>query len=159
MLEASLPISFAPRCIPRGQLARSQSTFGPVFSEARGLRLQSSSWCRQLSCLPTTMPQPTPHAALEFRWALACLLPTLLRIRHEVSRVPYGGLKQDDVGGAWSTVPSALCGSPDGAWGKSRFTHALFHRAYGVTQCRAYCCRHDRFCWSGWPHRQGMPGA
>jgi hypothetical protein len=105
------------------------------------------------------MPYRTPHAALEFRWALACLLPTLLRIRHEVSRVPYGGLKQDDVGGALSTVPSALCGSPDGAWGKSRFTHALFHRAYGITQCRASCCRHDSFSWSGWHHRQGMPGS
>ena len=87
------------------------------------------------------------------------LLSTLLHIPFRLSRVPYGGLKQDDVGGALSTVPSALCGSPDGAWGRSRFTHALFHRAYGVTPCRAYCCRHDRFCWSGWHHRQGMPGS
>ena len=70
-----------------------------------------------------------------------CLLSTLLHIPFRLSRVPYGGLKQDDVGGALSTVPSALCGSPDGAWGKSRFTHALFHEAYGITQCRAYCCR------------------
>jgi hypothetical protein len=157
--EASVPISPAPQCILRGQLARSLGTFVPIFPKARGLRHQSSSWCTWLSHAPTTMPQPTPHAALELRWALACLLPTLLRIRHEVSRVPYGGLKQDDVGGALSTVPSALCGSPDGAWGKSRFTHALFHWAYGVTQCRAYCCRHDSFCWSGWHHRQGMPGS
>jgi hypothetical protein len=117
------------------------------------------SSCTRLSRAQATMPYRTPHAALEFRWALACLLPTLLRIRHEVSRVPYGGLKQDEVGGALSTVPSALCGSPDGAWGKSRFTHALFHRAYGITQCRASCCRHDSFSWSGWHHRQGMPGS
>jgi len=87
------------------------------------------------------------------------LLSTLLHIPCRLSRVPYGGLKQDGLGGALSTVPSALCGSPDGAWGTSRFTHALFHWAYGVTQCRAYCCRHDRFCWSGWHHRQGMPGS
>src|SRR5712671_228689 len=70
-----------------------------------------------------------------------CLLSTLLHIPFRLSRVPYRGLKQDDVGGALSTVPSALCGSPDGAWGKNRFAHALFHRAYGITQCRAYCCR------------------
>jgi len=56
-----------------------------------------------------------------------------------------------------STVPSALCGSPDGAWGKTRCIHALFHWAYGVTRCRAYCCLHS-FCWSGWHHRQGRPG-
>jgi hypothetical protein len=157
--EASVPISPAPQCIPRGQLARSLGTFVPIFPKARGLRPQSSSWCTWLSHAPTPMPQPTPHAALELRWALACLLPTLLRIRHEVSRVPYGGLKQDDVGGALSTVPSALCGSPDGAGGKNRFTHALFHGAYGVTPCRAYCCRHDSFSWSGWHRRQGMPGS
>src|SRR5712664_851861 len=88
-----------------------------------------------------------------------CLLSTLLHIPFRLSRVPYGGLKQDDVGGALSTVPSALCGSPDGAWGTSRFTPALFHWAYGVTQCRASCCRHDSFSWSGWHHRQGMPGS
>ena len=79
--------------------------------------------------------------ALAFRWGLPYRLPARLRIPAAVSRVHYGGLKQDEGGGALSTVPSALCGSPDGAWGKNRFTHALFHRAYGVTQCRAYCCR------------------
>ena len=87
------------------------------------------------------------------------LLSTLLRIPGRLSRVHYGGLEQDDVGGALSTVPSALCGSPDGAWGTDRFAHALFHWAYGITQCRAYCCHHDSFCWSGWHHRQGMPGS
>jgi hypothetical protein len=97
--------------------------------------------------------------ALAFRWGLPYLLSARLHIPQEVSRVPYRGLKQDEGGGALSTVPSALCGSPDGAWGRSRFPHALFHGAYGVTPCRAYCCRHDRFCWSGWHHRQGMPGS
>ncbi len=48
------------------------------------------------------MPYPTPHAALEFRWGLPYLLPTLLRILHEVSRVQHVGLKRDDVGGAFS---------------------------------------------------------
>jgi hypothetical protein len=97
--------------------------------------------------------------ALAFRWGLPSLRPTRLPIPQEVSCVPSGGLKQDDVGGAWSTGPSALCGSPAGAGGRHRFTPARFHWAYGVTPCRAYCCRHDRFCWSGWHHRQGMPGS
>src|SRR2546428_1249182 len=92
-------------------------------------------------------------------WISPFLLSTLLHIPCRLSRVPYGGLKQDEVGGALSTVPSALCGSPDGAWGRCRFTHALFHRTYGVTQCRASCCTLYSFCWSGWHHRQGMPGS
>ena len=49
--------------------------------------------------------------SLEFRWALACLLPTLLSILHEVSRVPTVGLKQDDLGSVFLGAPSALCGS------------------------------------------------
>ena len=47
------------------------------------------------------MPYPTPHEALEFRWALAYLLSTLLRILHKVSRVHTVRLKQDDVGGVF----------------------------------------------------------
>jgi hypothetical protein len=97
--------------------------------------------------------------ALAFRWGLPYLLPARLPIPQEVSRVPYGGLKQDGLGGALSTVPSTLCGSPDVAWSKDRFIHALFHRAYGGTRCRAYCCTMDSFGWSGWHLRQGLPGA
>jgi hypothetical protein len=78
--------------------------------------------------------------ALAFRWGLPYLLSARLHIPQEVSRVPYGGLKQDGLGGALSTVPSTLCGSPDGAWSRGRFIHALFHWAYGITRCRAYCC-------------------
>src|SRR5262245_7508879 len=48
--------------------------------------------CGQLSCPLTTMPFPTPHVVLGFRWALAYLLPTPLSIHYEVSRVPRGGL-------------------------------------------------------------------
>src|SRR5262249_949059 len=46
--EASVPISPAPQCIPREQLARSLGTFVPIFPKARGLRRQSSSWCTWL---------------------------------------------------------------------------------------------------------------
>src|SRR5438093_7861264 len=106
------------------------------------------------------MPHLTACRALEYSLGISpFLLSTLLHIPCRLSRVPYGGLKQDDGGGALSTVPSALCGSPDGAWGRSRLPHALFHGASGGTPCRASCCRPDRFCGSGWHLRQGMPGA
>src|SRR5215510_5785701 len=58
--KAFLRISPAPQESTHGQLARSLGTFAPVFPKARGLRLQSSSWCAQLSWAPTTMPHPTP---------------------------------------------------------------------------------------------------
>ncbi len=140
--EASVPISPAPQCIPRGQLARSLGTFVPIFPKARGL-------CRQFTGFPTLgllCPIRLFLRALAFRWGLPYLLPARLHIPQEVSRVHYRGLKQDDLGGALSTVPSALCGSPDVAWSRSRLIHALFHWAYGVTRCRAYCCKTYSFC-------------
>ena len=118
--EASVPISPAPQCIPRGQLARSLGTFVPIFPKARGLCRQFTSWCTWLSHARTTMPHPIFLRALAFRWGLPYLLPARLHIPQEVSRVHYRGLKQDDLGGALSTVPSALCGSPDVAWSRSR---------------------------------------
>jgi len=67
------------------------------------------------------MPHLTACRALEYRWDLSCLLSTLLHIPCRLSRVPYGRLKQDDVGGAIVKLsPSALCGSPDVAWGKNQ---------------------------------------
>ena len=49
--------------------------------------------------------------ALEFRWALAYLIPTLLDIHYGISRVHYGGLKQDAVGGVF-WVPLPLFAAP-----------------------------------------------
>ena len=109
--EAFLPISLTPQDILRGQLAHSRGTFVPVFSKARGLRLQSSSWCARLSRTPTTTPHPPLPEALGFRWGLPYLLPTPLRILQEASRVHNGGLQQNAVGGVFLLVPSALCGS------------------------------------------------
>src|SRR5262249_40191296 len=63
--EAFLPISPAPQYFPRGQLARSLGTSGPVFPQARALRHESSSSCGQLSCPQTTMPHPTLPAGIE----------------------------------------------------------------------------------------------
>jgi hypothetical protein len=54
----------------------------------------------------------------DFGPGLPCLLPTLLPIPFRLSRVPPGGLKQDDVGGVLLAAPSALCGSPVPAQGK-----------------------------------------
>ena len=110
--EAFLPISPAPQCIPRGQLARSLGTFGPVFPQARGLRHQSSSCCTWLSHAPTTMPHPTLWRALAFRWGLPCLLPTRLHIPQAVSRVHHVGLNQDGLGGTCAAWPRPLFVAP-----------------------------------------------
>jgi hypothetical protein len=59
------------------------------------------------------MPFPTPHVALEFRWGLPYLLPTLLNIHHEVSRVRSVGLLRIGLGGVFLSVLPALCGFPD----------------------------------------------
>jgi hypothetical protein len=54
-----------------------------------------------------------------FGAGLPCLLPTLLLIPYRLSRVHYGGLQQDAVGGVLLGVPSALCGSSVVLWGKT----------------------------------------
>jgi hypothetical protein len=84
--DAFLPISPAPRCVPRGQLARSRGTFGPVLPQARGLRHQSSSCCPWLSHAPTTMPHPTLLAGLGV--ALGAPLPTAHAPSHPASSLP-----------------------------------------------------------------------
>jgi hypothetical protein len=131
----------------------------PSFQRRGAFALSPHPGVRGFPTLRLLCPIRLFLRALEFRWGLPYLLSALLHIPQEVSRVPYGGLQQDGLGGALSTVPSTLCGSPDVAWSRSRFIHALFHWAYGVTRCRAYCCKIYSFCWSGWHHRQGMPGS
>ena len=120
--EAFLPISPAPQAFTRGQLARSLGTFGPVFPQARGLRLQSSSWCTRLSRAPTTMPLPTSQEGIGFSYGSRLPTSTCLGILPEVSRVHTVGLKRDDVGGVLLDAPSALCGSRDCVQGKTRLT-------------------------------------
>ena len=120
--EASVPISPAPRCIPRGQLARSLGTFGPIFPKARGLRHPSSSWRAQLSWAPTTLPHPTPVRTSGL--SLGSRLPTLHCPSHssQISRVHRGGLKQNAVGGVLLNAPSPLWGSPVFLQGRVRLT-------------------------------------
>src|SRR5712691_11307306 len=59
--EASVHISPAPQCIPRGQLARSLGTFVPIFPKARGLCRQFTSWCTWLCRVGgAALPPPSP---------------------------------------------------------------------------------------------------
>ena len=120
--EASVPISPAPQCIPRGQLARSLGTFVPIFPKARGLRHQFSSWCAQLSWAPTTMPHPTPVRTSGI--SLGSRLPTLHCPSHssQISRVHHEGLKRNAVGGVLLNAPSPLWGSPIFLQGSIRLT-------------------------------------
>ena len=120
--EAFLPISPAPQAFTRGQLARALGTFGPVFPQARGLRLQSSSWCTRLSRAPTTMPLPTSQEGVGFSYGSRLPTSTLLSILPGISRVPTIGLNQDDLGGVFLGAPSALCGSRDCSQGSIRLT-------------------------------------
>jgi hypothetical protein len=120
--EAFLRISPAPQESTRGQLARSLGTFAPVFPQARGLRLQSSSWCAQLSWALTPMPHPTPVRPSGI--SLGSRFPPLHFPLHasQVSRVHKRGLKQNAVGGVLLNAPSPLWGSPIFLQGKVRLT-------------------------------------
>ena len=120
--EAFLRISPAPQESTRGQLARSLGTFAPVLPKARGLRLQSSSWCAQLSWAPTTMPHPTPVRTSGL--SLGSRLPTLHFPSHssQISRVHHEGLKQNAGGGVLLNAPSPLWGSPIFLQGRVRLT-------------------------------------
>jgi hypothetical protein len=123
--EASVPSSPAPQSIPRGQLARSLGTFVPIFPQARGLRLQSSSWCAQLSWAPTPMPHPTPVRTSGI--SLGSRFPTLHFPSHasQGSRVHNEGLKRHAVGGVLLNAPSPLWGSPIFLQGSIRLTWSL----------------------------------
>ena len=140
-----------PRRRAREQLARSLGTLfatylcTPYFPRLGAFAISPRPGVPSFPGLRLLCPCRLFLRALAFRWGLPYLLPARLPIPQEVSRVHYGGLKQDGLGGALSTVPSTLCGSPDGAWGRDRFTHALFHWAYGVTRCRAYFCKTHSF--------------
>src|SRR6267142_4123647 len=125
--EASGPIAPVPQVSTCVQLTRSLGTFVSLFSKARGLRLQSSSWCTRLSRAPTTTPHPSLPAALGFRWGLPYLLSTPLRIRQEASRVHNEGLKRNAVGGVLLNAPSPLWGSPVFLQGKIRLTWSPIH--------------------------------
>ena len=120
--EASVPISPAPQCIPRGQLARSLGTFVPIFPKARGLCHQCTSWCTRLSRAPTIMPLPTSQEGIGFSYGSRLPTSTILTILPGISRVPIVGLNQDDLGGVFLGAPSALCGSRDCSQGRIRFT-------------------------------------
>jgi hypothetical protein len=119
---ASVPISPAPQGLPRGQLARSLGTFGPIFPKARGLRHPSSSWRAQLSWAPTPLPHPTPVRTSGL--SLGSRFPPLHFPSHasQISRVHNAGLKQNAGGGVLRNAPSPLWGSPSFLQGSIRWT-------------------------------------
>src|SRR5262249_16686847 len=97
-----------------------------VLPQAKGLRHQSSSWCRRLSRPPTTTPYPPLPEASGFRWGLPCLLPTPLRILQEASRVRCGRLKRHDVGGVLLAFPIRALRLPSLPPGYVRLTWSAF---------------------------------
>src|SRR5712691_9710993 len=86
-----MSISPAPRSIPRGQLC----AFAGYLCTVSRPSPSGPSPCARLSRTPTTMPYLTAWRASEFRWALACLLSTLLHIPSRLSRVQSIGLKAE----------------------------------------------------------------
>jgi hypothetical protein len=84
-------ISPAPRCIPHGQLCAFASYLCTVARPSASGPLP----CARFSRTRTTMPYLTACRASEFRWALACLLSTLLPIPSRLSRVHRRGLKAE----------------------------------------------------------------
>jgi len=111
--EASVPISPVPQESTRVQLARSLGTFVSLFSQARGLRHQSLSWCAQLSWVPTTMPHPTLRAGLGV--SLGSPFPTTHSPCHPSRSLPCSTWKTQTECCRWRVsllAPSALCGSP-----------------------------------------------
>jgi hypothetical protein len=85
--KRSFPFPQHPQCLPRGQLARSLSPFVPVFSQARGLRRQASSWCPWLSHVQTPTPHPTPQEGIGISYGSRLPPSTCLGILPGVSRV------------------------------------------------------------------------
>src|SRR5215510_3169081 len=84
-------ISPAPRCIPHGQLCAFAGYLCTVSPPAPSGPLP----CARFSRTRTTMAYLTAWWASEFRWALACLLSTLLHIPSKLSRVQSIGLKAE----------------------------------------------------------------
>src|ERR1043166_4874398 len=137
--EASVPISPVPQVSTRVQLARSLGTFVSLFSQARGLRHQSSSWCARFSRAQTTMPHPTLHEGLGV--SLGSPLPTSHSPSHPPRSLPCSTWKTQTERDRWRVhllAPSALCGSP-----------AFGQRVEQVDLCHLW----HRFRWTGVPTR------
>ena len=111
------PISPAyPRQTARAQLARSLGTVfatylcTPYFPRLGAFAISPHPGVRGFPTLRLLCPIRLSLRALAVRWGLPSLLPTRLDIPSRLSRVRYGGLKRNAVGGVLLTAPSALCG-------------------------------------------------
>ena len=91
-----------PHRTAREQLARSLGTLfatylcTPYFPRLGAFALSPRPGVRGFPTLRLLCPFRLLMWHWRFRWALACLLPTLLRIHHEVSRVQCVGLRRND---------------------------------------------------------------
>jgi len=141
--EASGPISPVPQVSTCVQLTRPLGTFVSLFSKARGLRLQFSSWCTRLSRAPTTTPHPSLAKVIGVSSRVSpFLLSTLLAIPWQASRVHNGGLPQNAVGGVLLNAPSPLWGSPVFLQGSIRLTWSPM-RSHPMEEAWVLRCSRD----------------
>jgi len=111
--EASVPMAPVPQASTHGQLARALGPFVSLFSKARGLRRQSSSWCPQLAHVQTPRPHPTLRGGLGV--SLGSPWPPAHSPSHPSRSLPCSAWKTHTARGRWRgalLAPSALCGSP-----------------------------------------------
>jgi hypothetical protein len=84
-----------------------------LFSQARGLRRQASSWCARLSRAPTPLPHPTLPEGLGV--SLGAPFPPAHAPAHPSRSLPCSTWKTQTACWRWRVcllAPSALCGSP-----------------------------------------------
>lgn len=100
----------------RAQLARSLGTVfaaylcTPYFPRLGAFAISPRPGVPSFPGLRLLCPIRLPAGPWSLRWGLPYLLSTLLDIPGRLSRVRYGGLKRNTVGGVLLTAPSALCG-------------------------------------------------
>jgi hypothetical protein len=105
-----------PRHTAREQLARSLGTLfatylcTPYFLKLGAFAVSPRPGVPSFPGFRLLCPIRLPAGPWSLRWGLPYLLSTLLDIPGRLSRVRYGGLKRNAVGGVFLTAPSALCG-------------------------------------------------
>jgi hypothetical protein len=111
--EALGPLAPGPQASTRVPLARALGTFVPLFSQARGLRPPSSSWCAQLACAQTPRPPPTLRQGVGV--SLGAPWPTGHSPAPPLRSLPCAAWQTQTARARWRVAllaPSALCGSP-----------------------------------------------
>jgi hypothetical protein len=115
-----------------------------------------SPWTR-FSRLRTPMPYWTAWRASEFRWALACLLATLLHLPARLSRVHRRGLKAACCRGRVSPCPLHALWLPRPSMGSIRFTQGISSRLL-TAFASPFAQAPSDFDVSGCHRKQGLSG-